>query len=100
MGHVCDLLLCVVDGGHDCGGELLEVVGKLVFLGRGFASLLAALCLCGDAAIGVEATEGAIAVVEDAAAFFDEWLDVVDEFLFVELVAGCAIGLLDVLRWC
>ena len=61
---------------------------------------MAALCLCGDAAVGVEAAERAVAVVEDARAFFDEGLDVVDEFFFVELVAGCAICLLDVLLNC
>lgn len=32
VGHVGDLLLCVVDGGDDGRGELLEVVGEFVFL--------------------------------------------------------------------
>jgi len=50
-----------------------------------------------DATVGVEASERAVAVVEDAGAFLDEGLDVVDKLLFVELVAGCAVGLLDVL---
>jgi len=100
VGHVCDLLLRVVDGGDDRGSEFLEVVGKLVFFGRGFAGLLAALGLRGDAAVGVEAAERSVAVVEEARAFFDEWLDVVDEFFFVELVAGCAVSLLDVLGRC
>lgn len=97
MRHIRDLLLRVVDGRDDRGGEFLEVVGELVFLGGGFAGLLAALCLGGDAAVGVEAAEGAVAVVEEARAFFDEGLDVVDEFFFVELVAGGAVGLFDVL---
>jgi hypothetical protein len=100
VGHVGNLLLCVVNGGDDRGGELLKVVGELVFLGRGFAGLLAALGLGGDAAVGVETAEGAVALVEDAGAFLDERLDVVDKFLFVELVAGCAVGLLDVLGEC
>jgi hypothetical protein len=60
--------------------------------------LLAALGLRGDAAVGVEAAERAVAVVEDAGAFFDERLDVVDEFFFVELVTGRAVGFLDVLK--
>jgi hypothetical protein len=30
MGHIGNLLLCVVDGGDDRGSKLLEVVGKLV----------------------------------------------------------------------
>jgi len=97
VGHVGDLLLRVVDGGDDGGSELLEVVGELVLLGRGFAGLLTALGLGGDAAVGVETAERPVAVVEDARAFLDEGLDVVDKLLFVELVAGCAVGLLDVL---
>jgi hypothetical protein len=32
VGHVGDLLLCVVDGGDDGRGELFEVVGEFVFL--------------------------------------------------------------------
>lgn len=99
MRHVGDLLLRVVDGSHDRRRELLEVVGELVLLGGCLAGLLAALCLCGDAAVGIEAAEGAVAVVEDARTFFDEGLDVVDEFFFVELVAGRAVGFLDVLWW-
>lgn len=99
MGHVGNLLLCVVDGGDDSGGELLEIVGELVFLRRGFAGLLAALGLRGDAAVGIETAQTAVAVVEDARAFFDERLDVVDEFFLVELVAGCAVGLFYVLYW-
>jgi hypothetical protein len=60
--------------------------------------LLAALGLRGDAAIRVETAEAAVAVVEEAGSLFDEGLDVVDKLLFVELVAGCAIGFLDVLK--
>jgi hypothetical protein len=100
VGHVGNLLLCVVNGGDDRGGELLKVVGELVFLGRGFAGLLAALGLGGDAAVGVKTTEAAVAVVEDARSLLDEGLDVVDKLLFIELVAGCAVGLLDVLDEC
>lgn len=51
----------------------------------------------GDAAIGVESAQRGVAVVEDTAAFFDEGLDVVDEFFFVEFVARGAVGLFDVL---
>jgi len=98
VGHVGDLLLRVVNGGDNGCGKLLQVVGELVLLGRGFAGLLATLCLGGNAAVGIETTERPVAVVEDAAALFNEGLDVVDKFLFVELVAGCAVSLLDVLR--
>ena len=54
----------------------------------------------GDATVGVETAERAVAVVEDARAFLDEGLDIVDKLLFVELVARCAVGLLDVLDGC
>jgi hypothetical protein len=54
--------------------------------------------LGGDTAVGVETAECAVAIVEDAGAFLDEGLDVVDKLLLVELVARCAVGLLDVLK--
>jgi hypothetical protein len=56
VGHVGNLLLRVVDGGDNSGSELFEVVGELVLLRCGLASLLAALSLCGDATIGIETT--------------------------------------------
>jgi hypothetical protein len=56
--------------------------------------------LGGDLAVGIKTAEGTVAVVEDARSFLNEGLDVVDKFLFVELVAGCAVGLLDVLGRC
>jgi primosomal protein N' len=100
VGHVGDLLLRVVDGSDDRSSELLQAVGKLVLLRSGLASLLAALSLSSDAAIGIETTERAVALVQDAATLFDERLDVVNKLLLVELVARCAIGLLDVLMTC
>lgn len=100
MGHVGDLLLRVVDRGDDRGGDLLEAVGETVLFGRGLASLAAALGLGSDAAVRVESAEGAVAFLEDAAGFFDERLDVVDELFLVEFVAGSAVGLLDVLWEC
>lgn len=78
MGHVGDLLLSVVDGSDNRRGELLQAVGKLVLLRSGLTSLLAALSLSGDTAIGVESTERAVALVQHAATLFDERLDVVD----------------------
>lgn len=100
VGHVGNLLLCVVDGSDDRSCELLQAVGKLVLLRSGLASLLAALSLSSDATIGIETTERAVALVQDAATLFDERLDVVDKLLLVELVARCAVGLLDVLMIC
>jgi hypothetical protein len=98
--HVGDLLLRVVDGSDNRRSELLQTVGKLVLLRSGLTSLLAALGLSSDAAIGVETTERAVALVQDAATLLDEGLDVVDQLILVELVARCAIGLLDVLEQC
>lgn len=51
----------------------------------------------GDAAVGVKAPEGAVAFLQDAAAFFDEGFDVVYEFFFVEFVLGSAVGGFNVL---
>ena len=95
-----NLLLRVVDGSDDRSSELLQAVGKLVLLRSGLASLLAALSLSSDAAIGIETTERAVALVQDAATLFDERLNVVDKLLLVELVARCAVGLLDILKIC
>jgi hypothetical protein len=100
MRHVGNLLLRVVDGGDDSSGNLLEAIGKTILLGRGLASLAAALGLRGDAAIGVETAERAVAFLEDATSLFDERLDVVDKLLLIELVAGCAVSLLNVLDAC
>jgi hypothetical protein len=47
--------------------------------------------------VGIEAADRAVAFAEDAAAFFDERLDLVDEFLFVELFFRGAVGFFDVL---
>jgi hypothetical protein len=62
--------------------------------------LLTALGLSSDTAIGVETAERTIAFVENARALLDKRLDVVDKLLLVELVARCAVGLLDVLDGC
>ena len=48
--------------------------------------------------IGVETSDGTIALSENAATFFDERLDVGDKLLFVKLLAWCAVGLFDELR--
>lgn len=100
VGHVGDLLLCVVDSGDNRGSELLQAIGKLVLLRSGLTSLLAALSLSSDTAIGVETTERAVALVQDATTLLDERLDVVDQLVLVELVARCAVCLLDVLIQC
>ena len=48
--------------------------------------------------IGVKTANGAVAFAQDAATLFDKWLDVLYEFLFVELLARGAVGFLDFLR--
>jgi hypothetical protein len=53
------------------------------------------LGLCGDVAIRIEATNGAITFAEDARAFLDLGLDVVDEFLFIELFFWRSVGFLN-----
>jgi hypothetical protein len=97
MRHVVDLLLRVVDGRDNGRGKLLEEVGEAVLLWRCLASAGTTLGLCRDAAVRVEAAQRAVALVEDAAALFDERLDVVDQLFLVELVLGGAVGGFDVL---
>jgi len=54
--------------------------------------------LRGDATIGIETTEGSIAFLQDATAFFNKRLDVVDKFFFIKFIAGGTISLFDILR--
>jgi hypothetical protein len=54
--------------------------------------------LSGDVSIRIETADGTVAFSKDTATFFDERLDVVDEFLFVKFFARSAVGFLDVLR--
>ena len=98
MRHIRDLLLRVVDGRDNGTCDLFEQVGKTVLLRRGFAGAGAAFGFGGDVAIGIETTEGAVAFLKDAAAFFDEWFDVVDELFFVKLLTRGLISGVDVLK--
>ena len=45
--------------------------------------------------IRIETADGTVAFAEDARAFFDERLDVVDEFLFVEFFLRGAVCFVD-----
>lgn len=65
---------------------------------RGFAGGGAGFGVGGDVAVGVHPTDGAIAFLEDAVAFFQFRLHVLDEFVFVELLFGRALGFFDELR--
>lgn len=76
LGHQApqrvELLLCVVDGSDDRGGELLEALGQAVLLGSSLAGTRAALGLGSDLAVGVEARKGAVALLQNAAGLLDE----------------------------
>lgn len=63
----------------------------------GFAAGCSCLGVGGDGAVGVEAADGAVALLKDAVALFQHGLDVLDELLFVEFLLGCAIGSLNAL---
>jgi hypothetical protein len=45
--------------------------------------------------IRIETADGAIAFAEDPTTLFYERLDVGDEFLFVQFLTWCTVGLLD-----
>jgi hypothetical protein len=95
--HVVDALLRIVDRLDDDGGEFLEALGDAVLFGRSFTGGRFGFGLCRDMSIGIETADRAVAFAKNAATFFDQRLDVLDEFLFVKLLAGCAVGFLDVL---
>lgn len=90
--------LSIVDGGDNCGGELLEQVCEAVFLGGGFASASTTLSLSSNAAIGIKTTKRAIAFLKNASSLLDERLDIVDQFLFVKLLLRSTISSLNVLE--
>lgn len=98
MRHVIDLLLGVVDGLDDGSCEFLQLVRKAVFFGCGFTVGGACFGVGGNSTVGIKTADGAVAFLEDSGSFFDQGLDVVDELLFVEFVAGGAVGFLDVLE--
>lgn len=97
MRHIGNAFLGVVDGLDDCGRKFFKVVGELVFFGRSFAVCGASFGIAGNATIRVKATDGAVAFLEDAAAFFDKRLDVLDKLFFVKLLFRCAVCFLNVL---
>jgi hypothetical protein len=96
--HALELLLAVVDARRHLARELLEHVGEVILLRGGLARRSLVLGVGGDAAVRVEALDDALGFVEDAAAFFDERADFVDQGLFVALVFGGALGFVDFLK--
>ena len=73
------------------------MVCEFVFLRGGLAGGGAGFGLGGDAAVRVEAADGAVAFLQDAVAFFEEGFDVLDELFFVQFVFGCTVGFFDAL---
>lgn len=98
--HVLELLLAILDALRDVAGEVLEDVGEVVLLGRRLARRRLVLGVGRDAAVGVEALNDALGLLEDAAALLDEGLHLADEGLLVPLVLGRALGLVDFLLHC
>lgn len=64
----------------------------MVLFGRGFAASRLMLGLVLDAAVGVEGADGAVALLEDLAAFFEQGLDGIDQLLLVAFSFGLALG--------
>ena len=100
VGHVIEFLLCVFNRLHDGLCELLERVGQGVLLRCGFAGGGACFCVGGDVSVWVEAADGAVAFLQDAAAFFDHGLDVFNKLFFVELVLWCSVCFVEALWIC
>lgn len=100
VGHVVELLLCVLNGLDNGGCELLERVGEGVFLRRGFASGGAGLCGGGDVAVWIETSDGTVAFLKDAVALFDHGLDVFDDLFFVKLFLWCSVRFVQALWNC
>ena len=100
VGHVVELLLCVLDGLYDRGCEFLERVGEGVLLRRCFTGGGPRLCVGGDVSVWVESPDGTVAFLQDAATFLDHGLDIFDEFFFVKLVLWCSVRFLHALCIC
>jgi hypothetical protein len=95
--HVIDALLCVVDGGDNGGGQLLQGIGQAVLLGSGLLGAGTALGLSSDATVGVETAQGAVALLQDATTLFNKRLDLVDQIFLVQLFTWGTVGGFDVL---
>lgn len=98
MGHVRNLLLGVVDGLDDVGGELLEQLGQLMLFRCRIASRSIRLGSSSNASIRIEAADRAVALLEDAATFFEQRFDLLDQFFLVQLVLGRSVGFLNMLH--
>jgi hypothetical protein len=97
MRHVRNALLCIIDRLDDVCSQLFQGLRYAMFLRARFATRGACLGLRSNVSVGIEAADRAVAFAEDAAAFFDERLHLVDEFFFVELFFRGTVGFVDVL---
>jgi hypothetical protein len=95
--HALDLLLGTVDGSRDRTGELLEHVGEMELLGGSLTRSRLVLGVGLDAAIRVETADHAVGFLEDATAFLDQRADFLYQLLFVKLLLGSSLGLVNFL---
>jgi hypothetical protein len=95
MRHICNPLLRMVNRLDDVGGQLFQSLGHTIFFRARLSTRSVCLSLRRNVSVGIETADCAIAFAEDAAAFFDERLDLIDQFFFVELVSRGTIGFID-----
>lgn len=50
-----------------------------------------------NGSIGIKPTEGAIALLQNAATFFQKRLDIFDQLFFIELLFRCAVSFVETL---
>ena len=99
MRHVRYPFFGVVDRLDDGGGQFLEGFGESVFFGCCFTAGCSGFGVGGDGSVRIETSDGAVAFLEDAVAFFQHGLDVLDELFLVELFFWCSVGFFDTLLW-
>jgi hypothetical protein len=100
MRHPLDLLLRILDRLGDRSGKLFEQVGEVKLLGAGLASRRLVLRVGLDTSVRVETADNTVCFGENLAALLDQWADLADELLLVELLLGLSLGRLDPLFRC
>lgn len=97
MWHIGNALLAIVDGLDNSSGQFLQQFCKLVLLLGGLA--FCGACFRGglNASIWIQTADGTVAFLQDASTFFQQWLNLIDEFFFVKFLLGRTVGFLDVL---
>jgi hypothetical protein len=100
MRHPCDLLLGVVNGLSNVPSQVLEDFSETILFWSGFSSCSLVLGIGLDSSIGIKTTNDTVRFSQDHAALLDEWLDSVNQLLFVELLLWLAFRCIDSLRQC